>query len=427
MHYSEIAWVALSVVVFVTSWSYTSGGYPCSIPLSLLLLVYQASHLIYEVRDSPQSELLAGVKSLCKRWATDLIQRDTRSLVLLASYWSFLVVVTLWFPHLEQSNGSPYSLIFFTVAFIFIFIAPTLVGLLVLLLAMLLKWEQGLAYSERSRANILAVILIIWEQRVIIAVLSGIVVLMFALDGDSLSVIRYIMNGRPCWPLLIPHFKYVHAQLPYPLQHAWIKSWHKIFSGYSPSIMVVFIQNFGRELGEVSRLLPVLVGVYVVSLLLAPSNHSTLRLTLFACVAGVVLGGVTSGSFKILLHRYRPNAYGDPYKWKGPGTAVVNHLSFSKLDLSFPAGHTTVTCAVATCLYVAVLQRVRVSSVVGKALMAFIIYMFPVAVLVSRVGDCYHWTSDAAFGVCSLSFKYQNYDNYSYIVSLNFSRCCLGT
>ena len=325
------------------------------------------------------------------------MQAEKQSLTLLIGYWTFQLIVSWYFPHLEASNGSPYSLIFFTVAFIFIFIVPTMVGILLMPLATSLKWKLGISYGRRSLKHLLEVLHIIYEQKIVVLIISGFVFLMFAFDGDATCLIRYVMKGSPCWPVLIPHQQ--RDKLPYPLQHAWIKSWHLLFSDYSPGSVLTFMQSLGRELGEVCRLLPVLIGMYVASLFVVPHKHTVLRLTIFACVAGVVLGGVTSGSFKILFHRYRPNAYGDPYRWTGPGTAVVNHLSFSKLDLSFPAGHTTVTSAVATCLYIAIMQSVNVSSLACKMFLVFLLYMFPLAVLVSRVGDCYHWTSDAAFGV----------------------------
>ena len=140
-----------------------------------------------------------------------------------------------------------------------------------------------------------------------------------------------------------------------------------------------------------------LIGIYVFAQLVVPHRHSCIKVSSFACITGVVLGGAASASLKILLHRYRCNVYGDPYMWKGPGTAFVNHLSFSKLDLSFPCGHTTVTCAVATCLYQVVILVSHKFQQPSKVWLLVCIY---IVVLVSRVSDCYHWTSDATFGVC---------------------------
>ena len=349
------------------------------------------------ISSEPHWGVVSSVVLVCKQKLTDLFKEEKRSVILLASYWSFNTTVSYWLPYSEQSNGCPYSLVFFSVAFISLFILPTVLWLLLLPVSLLLKWENGSAQGQKSKEILIDILRIIWQQRLTIFYISLAVLLMFVFDADLTCVIRYTMEGKPCWPVLIPPSSRSH--LPYPLQYAWVKSWHNIFHGYSPGVVAAFIQNLGRGLGEVPTLLPTLIGVYVVTLLLVPSKHKILRLTIFGCVAGIVLGGVFSATLKILVHRYRPNSYGDPYKWSGPGTSVVNHLAFSKLDLSFPAGHTSVTSAVATCLYLGLLRSQDGTHVVWRACIAILLYMFPVAVLVSRVGDCYHWNSDATFGV----------------------------
>jgi membrane-associated phospholipid phosphatase len=156
----------------------------------------------------------------------------------------------------------------------------------------------------------------------------------------------------------------------------------------------------GRELGEVCRLLPMLIGTYTLSQVFLPPKNTLIKTALFASIAGVVLGGVTSGFFKILFHRYRPNAYGNPYMWTGPGVTTVNHLEFSKLDLSFPAGHTTVTSAVSTCWYAFIVSSQQLCTSPFTNIFLFLsLYIHPFLVLLSRVSECYHWTSDATFGV----------------------------
>ena len=383
--------MTVSVVVFLISWTYTDGGYLCSLPLVALMLAYAT------ICCECQEGVIATAVSLTKEKVSDLLKDDKRSMMLLVSYWGFDIIVSYWFPYMEQSNGSPYSLIFFSVSFVSLFILPTALLLLLLPVSSFLKWENGEIEGNKSKAVILKTLRIVWQQRLTIFCISTMVLLMFVFDADLTCMIRYSMKGKPCWPVLIPASS--RSRIPYPLQHAWMKSWHKFFHGYSPGIVANFIQDLGQGLGEVPSLLPTLIGVYVVSLLMVPSKNRTLRLTIFACVAGIVLGGVLSGSLKILIHRYRPNAYGNPYKWTGPGTTVVNHLAFSKLDLSFPAGHTSVTSAVATCLYLGLLESHNKASLIWRVYVMILLYMFPMAVLVSRVGDCYHWNSDATFGV----------------------------
>jgi len=215
-------------------------------------------------------------------------------------------------------------------------------------------------------------------------------------DADISSVLRYVGKGIECWPVLVPLNEM--DKLPYPLQHAWVKTWNIHFKNYRPSWLMEYCLHYGRELGEVSRLLPMLIGVYVLALLILPPDCKLVKKTLFGSITGVVMGGVVSASFKILIHRYRPNAYGNPYMWTGPGAKVVNHWQFSKLDLSFPAGHTTVTSAVATCLFSTIINNGNCR----KSLTIWLIlcfYFYPIIVLLSRVTDCYHWSSDASFGV----------------------------
>ena len=220
----------------------------------------------------------------------------------------------------------------------------------------------------------------------------------FIFDGDISSVFRYVVKGKACWPLLIPANRM--SSLPYPLEYAWVKTWHKYFEGYEPNWMIDYCLHYGRELGEVCRLLPMLIGTYALAKLMLPPECKMIKRALFASIAGVVMGGVASASCKIILHRYRPNAYGNPYMWTGPGTQIVNHYAFSKLDLSFPAGHTTITTAVATCLYSTITANCKCAS--SRRLDVWLIiclYLYPFIVLMSRVSDCYHWTSDASFGV----------------------------
>ena len=395
----QMLWITVCIVVFIISWTWTGGGYLCSIPLAALMLAYVMISCKYQEGDVTTSSSVL----LSREKVSDLLKEDKRSMALLVSYWSFNIIVSYWFPYMELSNGSPYSLIFFSVAFITLFILPTAMWLLFLPVSSFLEWKTGQLEGNKSKSVIMRTLRIVWQQRLTIFFISMMVLLMFVFDADLTCVIRYTMKGQPCWPVLIPASS--RPQLPYPLQHAWIKSWHKLFHGYSPGMVAEFIQNLGRGLGEVPSLLPTLIGVYLVTLFIVPSKQKILRLTIFACVAGIVLGGVLSGTLKILIHRYRPNAYGDPYQWTGPSTTVVNHLAFSKLDLSFPAGHTSVTSAVATCLYLGLLESHDRAPLTWRVCVVILLYMFPVAVLVSRVGDCYHWNSDATFGVSANTFS----------------------
>ena len=390
-------WIFVSVATFTLSWNLTNGGYLCSIPLCLLLLLYVSKNMLCTSASANISTGTCKIFQEIESNTIQLVQSEKRSITLLLAYWSFKIIALYWYPYVEKSNGSPLSLVFFTCAFLTLYIIPSLLGLVLFPFATFCQWKWCLSYSIQCKKGFIDSVQMIRNQNKVIIFVSIIVTLLFIFDGDITSLIRYTMKSKPCWPILISRSN--RGSLPYPLQHAWIKTWHFYFRGYVPGSISLYVQHLGRELGEVCRLLPVLIGVYAMSQFVL-HRYSKIRRTLFACVAGVVLGGVTSGFFKILIHRYRPNAYGDPYKWTGPGTAVVNHLAFSKLDLSFPAGHTTVTSAVATSLYTSVIQSTCTPSITWRIGLALLLYSFPVAVLISRVGDCYHWSSDAAFGVC---------------------------
>ena len=384
-------WSAAGFASFTVSWKYTHGGYTCCLPLLVLLVLYCCVYSSHLVNISIGKTVVSEVWSNLHR----LVHHERRDTALIVIYWLVKVSLGIWYPKGEGSNGSPFSLIFFTILFITIYIVPNAVSACFNVCNPFLR-KRSRHLSLRMSKEVFCSG---WNRSVVFIIC--LVVLTYICDGDITSILCYVGRGRPCWPLLIPNS--MRDTLPYPLQHAWIKTWHNVFSGYRPSRAVTAVIALGREMGEVCRLLPVLIGTYVFAQLCLPRKHHHIKVTLFACIAGVVLGGVTSGSFKILLHRYRPNAYGDPYMWKGPGTAVVNHLHFSKLDLSFPAGHTTVTSAVATCLYQALLANHRYLKLSNclKLWLILCMYFYPFVVMVSRVSECYHWTSDATFGVSS--------------------------
>ena len=395
--FSTFLWSAAGFTVFTVSWKCTNGGYTCCIPLLILLLLYSYWSQLLNIH------IFKTVFSEVKSNASRLVHHEKRNTAFIVIYWLVKVALSTWYPEGEKSNGTPYSLIFFTILFITLYIVPTVICTLINRCISCFRKCSTCNLLPRLRMNIKVsqsffVSVGRWNKSIVL--ILCLVVLTYICDGDLTSVLRYIVKGKPCWPLLIPSS--MRDTLPYPLQHAWIKTWQNVFSGHKSINAVTTIMLLGREMGEVHRLLPVLIGTYVFAQLVIPHRHGCIKVSLFACITGVVLGGVTSASLKILLHRYRPNAYGDPYMWKGPGTAVVNHLSFSKLDLSFPCGHTTVTCAVATCLYQVILQvgyKIQHPSNWLKMWLLVCLYFYPIVVLVSRVSDCYHWTSDATFGV----------------------------
>ena len=88
----------------------------------------------------------------------------------------------------------------------------------------------------------------------------------------------------------------------------------------------------------------------------------------------------------------------------GPGLQVINHLKFSKLDLSFPCGHATVTFAACYVLYRGILTFINNNrpnyqpSTTMKLALGVVIFIFPTFTGLSRVVRCKHWASDVLAG-----------------------------
>jgi hypothetical protein len=69
---------------------------------------------------------------------------------------------------------------------------------------------------------------------------------------------------------------------------------------------------------------------------------------LFRSTHAVVATGAVSAALKMLIHRYRPLAAGEPLLFSGPSSSTVDVAQFSRLDLSLPCGHVAVTVAFAS-------------------------------------------------------------------------------
>ena len=390
-----MSWILIGLLSFTLAWKFTIGGYRCSMLLFPLFLVY-----VYFSEKHHPLQFLKYLFGNIKDNIKYVLLMEQKQVILLLAYAGTKLGLLLFRPKLERSNGSPMSLILFTVYFIMIFILPTIMQ----------RAATCIVKSSKPRCKLNRVQSLVfnsnlcqavskWRKSIVFTVIA--VFLSYVFDGDLTCILRYFGHGRSCWPLLVPPS--LQDSLPYPLQHAWFKGWHQIFSSYIPFSFIREMIFLGREM-EVIHMLPVLIGTYVLSQLLLPRENWIIKRVLFGCISGVVLSGVTSGALKMLLHRYRPNAYGNPYMWTGPSTATVNHLSFSKLDLSFPCGHTTVSTSIATCLYYGVmyslqLSQSRTSSMRFKIFLVLCVFLYPVIVLISRVSECNHWTSDAIFGV----------------------------
>ena len=396
-----LAWGLLGAVVFEFSWWETGGGYSCSIPIFLALFCYCYG------RELISPSILRVLAGNIASNISFMFREEKQCVLLIVSYFSIKSGLRVCYPAGEKSNGSPLSLIIFTILFISIFLVPLLLRTMIRTACYCfscvrhsstvsspgpqLNWKINMKFYMKFYWKAL------YRWRRSILVFLVLVLGSYVIDSSVTAVLRFLAMGKPCWPLFPPE-KGV-ASIPSNILNTY--PWHVAFPKYKPTFLVKRVIHIGRELGEVCHLLPMLIGTYTLSQIFLPPKNSLIKSALFASIAGVVLGGVISGSFKILFHRYRPNAYGDPYMWKGPSLTTVDHLQFSKLDLSFPAGHTTVTSAVATCWYAFIqlhFQQLCFSPCMNLLVLCFL-YVNPLLVLVSRVSECCHWTSDATFGV----------------------------
>lgn len=390
-----LAWSLLGTVFFECCWWSTGGGYSCSLPIFIALFCYCYG------RELVRLSMLHIIANNIRMNFAFMCSKEKQSVLLILSYFAIKCGLTVIYPKGEKSNGSPLSLVIFTILFISIFLVPFLVKTL---------GREAMLHCSSNVSptsmhwKLWFKTLYAWKRSILACAVLVLGSYMF--DGEITALLRFLGKGLPCWPLLVPPNP--DADIPSSALNSY--PWHTIFPMYRPNSFIKGLILIGRELGEVCHLLPMLIGTYTLSQIFLPPKNSLIKSALFASIAGVVLGGVTSGSFKILFHRYRPNAYGNPYMWQGPGMVTVNHLEFSKLDLSFPAGHTTVTSAVATCWYVFImldLHQLCLSPCVNL-LILLSIYVHPVLVLLSRVSECYHWTSDATFGVSTEVCKNQS-------------------
>ena len=397
---------AAGLVIFTLVWSYTLGGYTCSLPLFLYLFVYA-----YGLRQLLSTGIIRLVFTNLLTNVVCWFHSQRRSLIFIVTYWVVKVLLMIFYPQGEKSNGTPLSLILFSAFYILIFIAPTVVTFLAVKCAVTLSFilsklcvrrQISADYSNKKHSSQKYMTKskfysALRKWKISVSLILFLTMLTYIVDGDLTSVVRFTCTGKPCWPLLVPSD--MQDKLPYYLKHAWIKSWHKIFDGYQPIWLITKILFIGREM-EVIHTLPLLIGLFILSQLFLPREFATAKGAFFGCISGVILSGIVSGSLKLLFHRYRPNAYGNPYYWTGPSTTHVNHLYFSKLDLSFPCGHTSITSVIATCLYLALTHgNKRCFSRIMNIWLIVCLYFYPCLVMVSRVSDCYHWASDGMFGV----------------------------
>ena len=171
-----------------------------------------------------------------------------------------------------------------------------------------------------------------------------------------------------------------------------------IEDGYRTEIVA-----FCGSVGEVPRFLPMVIVMLIAAQILTLPTQRIVRTMSFHAIKGLVFGGAVSATVKFLSHRYRPIAYVDPLKWTGPALTYVDHSAFSKLDMSFPCGHSTVTSAAAFCIAYHGQRLIRTSfpnaGIFPEVLVWASTMFYPTLVVVARAMQCVHWPSDAVAGL----------------------------
>lgn len=233
----------------------------------------------------------------------------------------------------------------FSITFIVVFSVPDLLRLPVRL--------RGLATSPHR-----------WLAPALVQ-LSIFVLLVVVGDQFVVAFTTAFLHSNPCRPVFLPgpdtplDPSHVFASIPGLVQLAsrMPEGWAQLLSR---------ALDFAALLGEVPRSLPALVFLFVCSQLAVPERctfstapnplsngvvfhrqdlrwlaedvphaRSLVRSLIVAdaqiarmfhtAVKAAVVGGAISAGLKMLVHRYRPNAYGDPLRLLGPALTTINH------------------------------------------------------------------------------------------------------
>ena len=169
-------------------------------------------------------------------------------------------------------------------------------------------------------------------------------------------------------------------------------------------------------LGEVPFVLPSVFVLYVTAHFIL-GGRPRKRILLQAPLIATVYAGVTSALIKGLVHRERPMSFGDPLIFSGPSLQWRSVQGFSKLDMSLPSGHVSVTLAVAHCLHRLWLvdhgamatsrtdasnrpqaRMGKIRSLVTTFIRSAAFYVLPCVTAISRASRCAHWPSDTIIG-----------------------------
>ena len=376
-----LLWTLTCNVVFTVMLYFTGGGFICSLPLFLCLLVilYWSNYGRGESITREGVIRSSIVNSCYWIWAT-----DKRLILLLLVFGTYRLLMNINNPSLEARKGGAYSLILFTALMCLLYVLPDKTMLL---------WSY--IVQSRCYGSTFWSLLLSSEMFISVMLFLG-VCLAYLIDADIIKIVQHLLGMPSCYPALETQSSYSDLL---PANQRITDRWNA--SNSIPFVVMVIrdvLMSDGEYLGSMNTFLPTLIGLYLVSRLFLSDRYSTVVMTLFYVVQVTCVAGMVSAAFKHIGHRFRPSAFSSPYVWLGPGHRLSLGHGYNGLDCSFPSGHATVTTAVASVVFFSIINNFTVP-LFSMVLLFMTIYWFPLLVMINRVSHCEHWPSDVLFGV----------------------------
>ena len=376
-----LLWTLLCNVAFTVTLYVTGGGFLCSLPLflCLLLILYWSNNPRADGSDREGVIRSSIVNNFYWIWAT-----DKRLILLLLVFGTYRLIMNINNPSLEARKGGAYSLILFTALICLFYVLPDKVVLL---------WSCCL--QPRCNGSTLWSCLVSSGTLILVMLFLG-VCLAYLIDADITRIAQHLLGMPSCYPVLESQPLYRDLL---PANQRVTDHWNA--SNSIPPVIVMMrnaLMSDGEYLGSMNTFLPTLIGLYLISRVFISDRYSVVVLTLFYVVQVACVGGMISALFKHTGHRFRPTAFSSPYVWLGPGHRLSLGDGYSGLDCSFPSGHATVTTGVASVIFLTLINHFTLSLLSTLTLLV-IVYWFSFLVMINRISHCEHWPSDVLFGV----------------------------
>ncbi|XP_065902054.1 uncharacterized protein [Dysidea avara] len=373
-----IVWSCTCDVVFMVSLYFIGGGFICSVPLfvCLLCLLYWSDNIKAGGEGVIRSTILTNFRWI---WSS-----DKRLVILVLVFGTYRVLMTIHNPSLETRKGGAYSLILFTALICLLYVLPEKILLLV-------NYVRQLSCHD----NVLWCVMYAASYTLLSTMVAFVVYMTYLFDAQLTGSLQRTLAMASCDPVLesIPPYSSLLA----PDERSTDR-WNASTT-VSPVFVIIrdALMMDGEYLGSMNTFLPILIGLYLLSRIFLPDRHSLVVMTLFYTVQASCVGGLTSALVKHTGHRFRPSAFSNPYVWNGLGHTSFPH-GLSGLDCSFPSGHATVTTAVTSVIFLAVVRRISLS-ILSTLVLFVTVFWSSFLVMINRVSNCEHWPSDVLFAM----------------------------